>query len=68
VESAGKIDVMNTMIDHCQFCHGKDGHSEDVSTKDSESEDGWERWFCCHTCRDAGLPCETFFIYPKESK
>jgi hypothetical protein len=49
----------------CQFCGGTDGHSEPVETGDLETEDGWEIWFCCHPCRDAGEPCETFHKFPK---
>jgi hypothetical protein len=49
----------------CQFCFGTDGHSEPVETGDLESEDGWEVWFCCHPCRDAGQPCETFHPFTK---
>lgn len=50
----------------CMYCGGKQGHSERVHTGDEESLDGWEDWFCCHPCRDAGEPCETFHrIYPE---
>lgn len=47
----------------CQFCGGTKGHSEEVWTGDDGSPDssGYELWFCCHDCRDAGQPCETFF-------
>lgn len=48
----------------CQFCGGSDGHSEQVHTGDLESKGGWEDWFCCHPCRDAGQPCETFHRIP----
>lgn len=49
----------------CQFCGGTEGHGEQVHTGDIESEGGWEDWFCCHACRDAGEPCETFHRIPK---
>jgi hypothetical protein len=44
----------------CQHCGGTDGHHEYVRTGDLESDGGWEIWFCCHRCRDACEPCETF--------
>lgn len=52
---------------YCQYCESTEGHSEQVKTGDLESKDGWEDWFCCHACRDAGKPCETFFRIPKDS-
>lgn len=52
----------------CMYCGSEDGHSEMVETHDSESKDGWEDWFCCHPCRDAGKPCETFFRIPKDDE
>lgn len=45
---------------YCQYCGGSEGHGEYVDTKDSDSLNGVEYWHCCHRCRDAGLPCETF--------
>lgn len=49
----------------CQFCDSQVGHEEEVWTGDmTEGKSGWELWFCCHTCRDAGEPCETFFALP----
>jgi hypothetical protein len=51
----------------CQYCSGTEGHSEMVRTGDLESKDGWEYWFCCHACRDAGQPCETFHRIPKDA-
>lgn len=45
----------------CMYCRGETGHSELVYTGDFESLDGFEHWFCCHSCRDTNLPCETFF-------
>lgn len=45
----------------CQFCNSKDGHDELIKTGDNDSFCGYEVWFCCHTCRDKGEPCETFF-------
>jgi len=47
----------------CIHCDGTDGHDEEVWTGDRGDDDksGFEVWFCCHACRDAGLPCETFF-------
>lgn len=46
----------------CQYCMGSDtnGEWETVWTGAEEALDGWEDWFCCHTCRDANEPCETF--------
>jgi hypothetical protein len=48
------------------YCGSDDlkGHWECVHTGDEESLDGYEDWFCCHVCRDAGLPCETFHKTP----
>jgi hypothetical protein len=51
---------------YCMYCHGTIGHSEYVFTGDEDSENGHEYWFCCHACRDAGLPCETFHKNTKE--
>lgn len=50
----------------CMYCGRDDtkGHWECVHTGDEESFEGWEDWFCCHVCRDAGLPCETFYKIP----
>lgn len=50
----------------CMYCSrdGTHGHWECVHTGDEESYEGWEEWFCCHVCRDAGLPCETFHKIP----
>lgn len=50
----------------CQHCLGgaQTGEWETVYTGDEESLGGYEDWFCCHTCRDAGLPCETFHRIP----
>lgn len=47
----------------CSFCESTDGHDEEVWTGNQGEADlsGFEIWFCCHACRDAGLPCETFF-------
>lgn len=45
----------------CQFCNSKDGHDALVETGDHDSFGGFEVWFCCHACRDHGVPCETFF-------
>ena len=47
----------------CMHCDGTDGHDEEVWTGDAGYDDksGFEVWFCCHACRDAGQPCETFF-------
>lgn len=46
----------------CQFCMGGtiNGEWETVWTGAEESLNGYEDWFCCHTCRDANQPCETF--------
>lgn len=44
----------------CCECLGEDGHDEVLWTGDDQSVDGFEIWFCCHACRDAGKPCETF--------
>lgn len=48
----------------CMYCGGTRGHGERVQTDSAESLDGWEDWFCCHDCRDAGKPCETFHAIP----
>lgn len=54
----------------CMYClrDGTLGHWETVHTGDEESLDGYEDWFCCHPCRDAGLPCETFHRIPIPDK
>jgi len=44
----------------CMHCDMADGHWERVWTGDVDSRDGFEDWYCCHACRDAGLPCDTF--------
>jgi hypothetical protein len=50
----------------CMHCGVDEGHDEVVWTGD-DAEDcggkksGWEVWFCCHPCRDANRPCETFY-------
>lgn len=50
----------------CMYCGADDlkGHWECIHTGDEESLDGYEDWFCCHVCRDARLPCETFHKIP----
>lgn len=48
----------------CMYCGSNEGHWERTYTGDEESLDGWEDWFCCHPCRDAGQPCETFHRIP----
>lgn len=50
----------------CQHCQSGslNGEWETVYTGEDESLGGYEDWFCCHTCRDAGLPCETFHRIP----
>jgi hypothetical protein len=48
----------------CMYCGSNGGHWERVHTGDDESFGGWEDWFCCHSCRDAGNPCETFHRIP----
>lgn len=56
---------------HCMYCFNNDltkSHSETVHTGDAESYEGYEDWFCCHICRDAGEPCETFFKIPFPEK
>jgi hypothetical protein len=51
----------------CCECGGDDGHTEFLYTGDEMSVDGFEIWFCCHTCRDASRPCETFIrLVPPE--
>ena len=45
----------------CQYCGCDDGYWEQVYTGNEESQNGWEDWFCCHSCRNVGQPCETFF-------
>ena len=61
--------AMEAAIDHdayphdptCMYCGGTEGHSEVLHTGDNESpKSGFDVWFCCHPCRDAGKPCETF--------
>lgn len=53
----------------CMECGGTDGPSEFVYTGDEESLDGWEVWFSCDRCRNAGLPHETFHrIFAEVSK
>ncbi len=54
MEAAGRVDV------RCMCCGSDEGQSEVLHTGDRESLDGFEVWFCCHACRDAGQPCETF--------
>lgn len=51
----------------CQFCGGRDGHEQVLETHDFVDDDssGQEYWFCCHPCRDAGQPCETFYKIPE---
>jgi hypothetical protein len=68
--------MTNKPCQACQYCgalfdgvnwdpesreHG--WHSEVVTTNDPELGSR-EEWFCCHKCRDAGEPCETF--YPED--
>jgi hypothetical protein len=50
----------------CMYCGADDtkGNWECVHTGDEESFEGWEDWFCCHVCRDAAKPCETFHKIP----
>jgi hypothetical protein len=49
----------------CTHRGAVEGHEEVVWTCD-DGEDyggkkaGWEIWLCCHACRDANQPCETF--------
>ena len=47
----------------CMHCDGAAGHDEEVWTghKGEDELSGFEIWLCCHACRDAGRPCETFF-------
>ena len=47
----------------CGHCGGVNGDSEELWTGfDGEPDaSGFEIWFCCHDCRDACLPCETFY-------
>lgn len=51
-------------VHECQFCNGTEGRWERVYTGNEESLDGWEDWFCCQPCLDAGQPCETFYHLP----
>lgn len=47
--------------EECMYCGSHYGHSEWVKTFDyAYNSQGYELWFCCHACRDAGEPCETF--------
>lgn len=48
------------VVPACMYCGSEDGHAELLHTGDDESVDGFEVWFCCHLCRDAAKPCETF--------
>jgi hypothetical protein len=47
----------------CMNCDASEGHEEVVWTGEDYGgkKTGWEVWFCCHACRDANLPCETFY-------
>ena len=54
------IDALWRVNVRCMDCGSDEGHSEVLHTGDEESLDGFEVWFCCHACRDAGQPCETF--------
>jgi hypothetical protein len=47
----------------CMHCGGTAGHDEEVWTGDAcyDDKSGFEVWFCCHACRDAVQPRETFF-------
>lgn len=54
LEAAGLVE------ESCMYCGSDEGHAELLHTGDNESLDGFEVWFCCHACRDAGQPCETF--------
>ena len=54
LEAAGQVKPC------CMFCGGNEGRTEVLYTGDAESLDGFEVWFCCYACRDAGQPCETF--------
>ena len=49
---------------HCSYCDVVftpfNSHWEYVRTDDPELYD-CEYWYCCHACRDADQPCETFF-------
>lgn len=49
----------------CMYCGGSRGHSEVIETGDEGSYCEHEVWFCCHACRDAGKPCETFHRIPE---
>jgi len=49
----------------CMHCDTQSGHWERVWTGDVDSRDGFEDWYCCHACRDAGLPCDTFHAIDK---
>lgn len=48
----------------CQFCNGALGKTEEVWTggKDSNADSGFEVWFRCDACLEAGQPCETFYL------
>jgi hypothetical protein len=54
MEAAGRVET------RCMYCGGDEGRIELLDTGDADSLDGFEVWFCCHACRDAGEPCETF--------
>lgn len=47
----------------CQYCGGTKGHTEENDLRDGTEP---EIWFCCHACRDAGHPCETFHRMPQQ--
>jgi hypothetical protein len=44
----------------CQHCESVDGITELVDTGNDESLDGFELWFRCRACLEAGRDCETF--------
>lgn len=53
---------------HCMYCRSSEGYAELLYTGDQESMEGFEVWFCCHRCRDAGQACETFYRIPTEKE
>lgn len=60
--------VQGAIEPNCMFCGSREGHSELLFTGDFESMEGFEVWFCCHPCRDAGEACETFHRIAPDKK
>lgn len=49
----------------CMYCFNNDIAKSDLEyVRVLDHPPTWGVWFCCHICRDKGLPCETFFPAP----